>query len=479
MNMDTLPARHRRVPALAAVIFLSCIFLSCTLTRAQTDSSGDRDLRAAIDRIARQTLESTGVPSASIAVVKDGQIVYVQAYGNARLEPRVLARPEMRYSLGSVSKQFTATAILMLADQHKLSLDDRVSRFLPSLTRAKEVTIRQLLSHTSGYQDYWPQDYVPPFMLKDVTAEQILDRWARIKLDFDPGTKWQYSNTNFVIAGVIVEKAGGASLFHFLAEHVLRPLGMESVADVDKGALADPDATGYLRYGLGPPRVAPKEAKGWLFAAAELGMSAEDLAKWDLGMINQRLLLPSSYKEMQTEVRLKNGMGTQYGLGIAIKDEGGHRALEHGGEVSGFSTRNVIFPDDRAAVAVLTNQDSAAAAGIIAGKIAPLLFHDEQVIAKRQLQAREIFERLQAGAIDRSLFTANANSYFTEQALQDFAAGLSSLGPAVEFLQTGREDRGGMIYRSYKAKFSQKTLDIWIREMPDGKIEQYQVMVAP
>jgi len=112
----------------------------------------------------------------------------------------------MRYSIGSISKQFTATAMLLLQEENKLSLDDKVAKFIPDLTRANEVTIRQLLSHTSGYQDYWPQDYVPPFMLQAITANRILDLWAHKPLDFDPGTKWQYSNTNFVIAGMIVEK---------------------------------------------------------------------------------------------------------------------------------------------------------------------------------------------------------------------------------------------------------------------------------
>src|SRR3954468_10030537 len=167
------------------------------------------DERARVDEAVQTTLASSGVPSASVAIVKDGRIAYVQAYGDAKLEPRIAARPAMRYSIGSISKQFTATAILMLAEQGKLSLDDPVSRFVPGLTRGNEVTIRELLSHTSGYQDYWPQDYVPPFMLQPVDARKILDSWARKPLDFDPGTDWQYSNTNFVIAGLIVEKAGG------------------------------------------------------------------------------------------------------------------------------------------------------------------------------------------------------------------------------------------------------------------------------
>src|SRR5580692_2845586 len=311
-----------------AWIFLAVVFLSlscASFARTQANSPLSSEFRGQVDQIAKQALETTGVPSASVAIVKDGKIAYTHAYGDARLEPRVAAGPEMRYSIGSVSKQFTATAILMLAEEHKLSLDDPVSRFLPTLTRANEVTIRELLSHTSGYQDYWPQDYVPPFMLVPVTAGQIVEQWAQKPLDFDPGTRWQYSNTNFVIAGLIVEKVSGIPLMKFLHERILAPLGMNGVADNDNGPLGDSDAERYLRYGLGRERVAPKEGKGWLFAAAELAMRAQDLAEWDIGMMNQRLLKPASYQEMETEVRLKNGMGTHYGLGVEVRSEYGHR----------------------------------------------------------------------------------------------------------------------------------------------------------
>ncbi len=268
--------------------------------------------------------------------MKDGQITYLQAYGNGRLDPATPARPEMRYSIGSISKQFTATAILLLQEQGKLSLDDKVAKFIPNLTRANEVSIRQLLSHTSGYQDYWPQDYVPPFMLQPITADRILDLWARKPLDFDPGTRWQYSNTNFVIAGVIAEKASGMPLLDFLHRNIFDPLGMSSVTNTDQEKLGDSDATGYMRYALGPLRLSPKEGRGWLFAAGELAMTASDLAKWDLSIINQKVLKPSSYKEFETEVRLNNGAGTEYGLGVEVTMESGRRVLRHGGEVSGL-----------------------------------------------------------------------------------------------------------------------------------------------
>jgi len=453
-----------------------CLFilLATSLLQAQTPAPISAALREKIDAITKQALTNTGVPSASVAIVQGGAITYLQAYGDGRIEPHAPALPSMRYSIGSISKQFTAAAVLLLAEQGKLSLDDPVSRFVPNLSRGNEVTIRELLSHTSGYQDYWPQDYVPPFMLQAITADKILDQWARKPLDFDPGTDWQYSNTNFGIAGLIVEKASGKPLLQFLSEHVFTPLGMKSVMNIDQNRLTETDATGYLRYALGPPRLAPKEGKGWLFAAGELAMPAEDLAKWDISMINQSVLRPASYAQMEKEVVLKNGLGTRYGLGVDVRQESGQRAIEHGGEVSGFTAHNLVFPDAHIAVVVLVNEDSVDASGDIARKIAALLFREADA-GKQEDQSREIFAALQRGKINRALFTDNCNSYFTEQALKDFASSLGPLGSPMEFTQTYKQDRGGMTFRLFEVHFPQKTVEVWERIMPDGKIEQYQV----
>jgi D-alanyl-D-alanine carboxypeptidase len=458
--------------ALPCLVFFA--FISGLIAAAQTQLSSD--MREKIDKIAMDVLTKTDVPSASLALVKDGQIVYLHAYGDAKLEPRVAAKPEMRYSIGSISKQFTAAAVLLLEEQGKLSLNDTVAKYIPDLTRANEVTIRQLLSHTSGYQDYWPQDYVMPNMLQPTTAQKILDGWAKKPLDFEPGTKWQYSNTNFVIAGLIVEKVSGMPLLKFLQEKIFSPLGMKSVANTDQEKLGDTDPTGYMRYALGPLRPAPKEGKGWLFAAGELAMPAEDLAKWDMSIIEQKLMKPASYREFETETVLKDGLGTRYGLGVDVRSDFGHRMLSHGGEVSGFTAENMVFPDEKVAVAVLTNEDAVGASAEIARGIAPLLLEtsDAETPAKLE-QAKKIFDGLQHGTIDRSLFTDNANFYFSEQALKDFESGLAPLGPPEEFVQTRQGLRGGMTLRSYRVKFAEKTLNAWTYEMPDGKLEQYQV----
>jgi CubicO group peptidase (beta-lactamase class C family) len=459
-----------------AVVASICLLTLAPALRAQ--DSLPVELRAAIDQAAAEVLATTGAPSASIAVVRDGRIEYVRAYGLATLEPPAAATTEMRYSIGSISKQFTAAAMLLLAEDRKLSLDDNVAKWLPDLTRAHEVTLRQLLSMTSGYQDFWPQDYVMPPMLLPTTAQQIMNGWAKIPLDFEPGTKWQYSNTNYVIAGAIIERVSGMPLLEFLQKRVFGRLGMKSVVNTDEATLGPGDPMRYLRYAVGPPRPAPKEGRGWMFAAGELAMTAHDLALWDISTIDQTILKPASYKTMQANTLLTNGLATGYGLGVQVGASAGRRMVSHTGEVSGFTAANQIYPDDKAAIVVLTNLDATGASSQLAGRIATLLFRatspDNAAVAALT-QAKTIFDGLQHGRIDRALFTANANAYFTDGALADFASGLGPLGSPQEFEQANQSLRGGMVQRAFRIKCGAKTLRLTTFTMPDGKLEQYQI----
>ena len=440
--------------------------------------SRDAALARTVDSIASAVLEATGVPSASIAVVQHGRLAYANAYGKASLASNTAATPAMRYGIGSISKQFTAAAVLLLAEQGKLSLDDPVSKYVPGLTRGNEVTIRMLLSHTSGYQDFWPQDYLMFPMKENVTPRRIADRWGKQPLDFEPGARWQYSNTNYTLAGMVVEKASGMPFYSFVQTRILDPLGLTSARDFDASPRAA-DATGYIRYALGPLHPAPDAGPGWMWAAGMLAMTASDLARWDSTMIRQTLLEPASYREMEQEVRLTNGAGTGYGLGVDVTMSNGHFLVEHSGEVSGFTAENMIFPADSVAVVVLTNQDAAPAAGAIAQGIARVLFTGEDALtSRRTAQARAILEGLRRGTIDRSLLTEDASVYFSPEALRDFAASLAPLGELREFTQTAARPRGGMLLRSYRAVFPGRTLRVWTYETPDGKLEQFQVAPA-
>jgi D-alanyl-D-alanine carboxypeptidase len=444
--------------------------------QANAQSKLPVELQQKIDQVATEALAKFEEPSASIAIVKDGQVAYLHAYGSARLDPSTPARPEMRYSVGSITKQFTATAILLLQEQGKLSIDDTVGTFLPDLTQADKVTIRQLLSHTSGYQDFYAQDYMLPMILQPTTPLKTASLWARKPLDFESGTKWQYSNTNYVIAGLIVEKASGMPLLQFLREKVFAPLGMKGVVDIEEAKLDETDAAGYMRYALGPLRPAPKPGKGWAFGAGELAMTAEDLARWDISIMDQKLMKASSYRVFETEVLLKNGLGTGYGLGLFIGSQLGHRALSHSGGFSGYTAENTIFPDERIAVVVLTNQDNGDAVDAIATGIAPLVLTVNDPTAPEKLaEVRTIFEGLQHGTIDRSLFSDNANFYFSDQAVKDFASSLGPLGAPEEFAETRQELRGGMQLRVYSVKCPKMSLQVWTYEMPNGKLEEYLV----
>jgi CubicO group peptidase (beta-lactamase class C family) len=446
---------------------------------AQTLNTIDPALRTQVDRIAAQVLQATGVPSASIAVVQHGKLVYTHAYGDARIatsaSPAVPATPEMRYSIGSISKQFTAAAILLLQEQGKLSLDDPVGKYIPGLTRGDEVTIREILSHTSGYQDYWPEDYTMTTMNHPETAQEIIDTWGKKPLDFEPGTQWQYSNTNFVIAGRIVEVVSGENYWDFLSEHIFRPLGMKSVWNSDQQKLTQADATPYYRHALGPLRVAPKEGKGWMFAAGELAMTPHDLALWDESLLARSILKPESYNEMFTEVKLKDGKGTHYGLGVEVRERNGHRSIEHGGEVSGFVSDNEVLIDDGAAVVVLTNQDAINAAGTIARLAAPLVAG--YPLTAPEQQALDIYRGLQKGKVDRSLLAPNLSDYFTPEAIADYQTSLAPLGEPLSLRQVHTEQRGGMTFRAFEIVYPGRKLELTTYTYPDGKLEQY--LIAP
>jgi CubicO group peptidase (beta-lactamase class C family) len=430
-------------------------------------------LKARIDRIAEQLIALRGAPSASIAVVERGKLVYTRAYGLAHLDPPKAATPAMRYSIGSISKQFCATAILLLQEQGLLSLDDPVGKYVPGLRRGSEVTIREILSHTSGYQDYAPEDYPVRSQLGPVTPRQILDTWATKPLDFEPGTQWQYSNTNYVIAGLIVEKVTGEKLFAYLGKHIFRPLGMKSAWDSDEKELTRTDAAPYMRNALGPPRPVPNGGEGWMFATGELAMTPHDLALWDESILARSILSSESYRKMFTEVKLKDGQGTHYGLGVEVTERNGLRSIEHSGEVNGFVSDNEVLIDNSVAVAVTTNHMGGGAEQIAQLVAAVVAANPNQPPA--EAQARAIYIALQKGEIDRSLLAPNLNHYFSTQTVDDFKNSLAPLGVPPIFHMTRESLRGGMTFRDFEIVYPNKRLRLTTYTYPDGKLEQYLV----
>jgi D-alanyl-D-alanine carboxypeptidase len=462
----------------SARLVVALLALVSTGAVAQATNTLPAELATKVAAAVQQVIDRTHVPSASVGIVQNGHITYIAAFGQARLSPAMPASPDMHYAIGSISKQFTTACVLLLAEEGKLTLDDPVSKYFPELTRAGDVTIRNLLSHTSGYEDYAPQDYTIPAWTKPTNAQAVVHEWATKPLDFDPGTQYQYSNTNFNIVGLIVEKASGQPFWKFLSARVLTPLGLTRTIDLDTQH-DQLEPTGYFRNALGPLRPALMEAPGWYFADGEMAMPVGDLLTWDISLMNQTLLKPASYTAMETEMKLKNGQGAGYGLGVAVGVRDGHRVVAHGGEVGGFVASNTVFPDDKIAVVVLTNQEASSAASAIGRAISALLLPAASTgsdAAKAEAQAKDVLTGLQAGTIDRTLFTANANFFFDKTALGDFASSLGPLGAIKSLRQTGTSLRGGMTFRGFLVEFANGTrVTITTFTTTDGKLEQFLV----
>ena len=433
-----------------------------------------------IDQLVGDTLKDTGVPSAEVAIVRNGQLVLDKAYGKAN--ESLPARPDLPYQIASNSKQFTAMAVLLLRDDGKLSLDDPVSKYVAGITDGDRITIRQLLSHTSGLQDFWPQDYLFIDMTVPTTPQHIVDKWAKKPLDFAPGMRWQYSNTGYVVAGMIVEKVSGEPLLSFLNQRIFAPLGMHPLDQDDTNTATFP--AGYHRFALGPVRVAQPPARGWLYAAGELSMTTADLAKWDIARMNRSLIPARDWVEQETPVLRTDGRTNGYGLGVYNHYVRDRHVIDHGGEAVGFLTQNTIYPDTRDAIIVFTNADFSGATDTLTEGIEKIVLDSpEPALAgegDRLNDVRSVYNSLVGGHPDPAKFTANLNYYFNPTAIADYRTSLAPLGaPTSITINRSPRLRGGFVNRNYTIHYANgKDLNLVTYAEPGagGRWEQFMIM---
>jgi len=446
---------------------------------------------AAIDSAVARNLAQRGVPSASIAVVKDGRIVFTRAYGRRSVSPDRPADVAARYDIGSVGKQMTATALLMLVDQGKLSLDDPISRWLPELTAANRITVRQVLSHTAGYKGFFLSETMPIEATRPTTPQAVADRWGRQPLDYTPGADWQYSNTDYTIAALIVERITGRSLDDVLREAIFQPLGMTSAIPPSGKPLAPPDAQGLTRNALGPLRPTTVAAAGWVTGAGGEAMTAADLAKWDLGVLGRRLLKAETYAAQQTAVTLSNGRPAPYGLGVFVDEVAGHKRVFHAGANRGFLTENRIYPNDGAAVVVMVNADFGNAQADIADEIEHLVLNtpppakrdprrprpniDPAVRPQDVVLAHKLVAQLTKGALDRSLLGPDAKAYFSPTVLADYRQSLGHLGAPIAFERLQNGNFGGEEVSIYRLMWKDQWLVAILRRQPEGAVMSFKI----
>ncbi|MEY2411341.1 MAG: hypothetical protein QOF48_4011 [Verrucomicrobiota bacterium] len=432
----------------------------------------------AIDAYLASEARQSGRVGLSVVIVQDGKVVLSKGYGKRSLADGRPVEPDTLFAIGSVTKQFICAAIFLLAEEGKLSVKDAVSKYYPKLTHADDITILDLMNHVSGYPDYYPLDFLDRRMMAAIDPDELLRQYAGAKLDFDPGTRWSYSNTGYILLGRVIEKVSGESLGTFLAHRLFIPLGMDHT--FYELPPSDPRlAVGYNTFLLSKPEVVPAEAAGWLGGAGGIYSTPGDLAKWDLALMAGKVLKPESYRLMTSPRALADGKMTDYGCGLSIKTQGGRPVLSHNGAVSGFNTWNGMIPSTRSAVIVMCNLEGGY--GSIPGRIFSLLLKESSIVPAITGRAaapvaKVILEELQRGKVNRRLLGAEFNHYLTDEKIAAASQRLKPYGAPAKAEMLNAHERGGMEVSLTRLTFKKDALRVQMYRRPDGVIEQYFVL---
>ena len=332
---------------------------------------------AAFEKVLKESFVADK-PGAAVIVIKDGRTVFRKAVGMADMEMGVPLQPDMVFRLGSITKQFTAASILILAEEGKLSLQDRIEKHLPGYpTQGHVITVEHLLTHTSGIQSYTG---IPGWMtskiLAPMTVTELVDGFKKEPMQFAPGERWVYNNSAFVLLGAIIERVSGKTYETFVNERIFAPLGMSSSYYGSTEPIIPKRVPGYTEDG-GKVRNAGYLSMTQPYAAGSLSSTVDDLAKWDAALYTEKILKKASLEKAWTPFVLKSGERTKYGYGWGLGTLRGRRSIEHGGGIFGFSTYALRLPEERVYVAVLCNSDSPLTdPGFVAKKLAAIAIGD-------------------------------------------------------------------------------------------------------
>ncbi|GAB4458891.1 MAG: hypothetical protein OHK0029_20770 [Armatimonadaceae bacterium] len=429
-----------------------------------------------VDDLVREALKENDIPGAAVAVLRDGKVVKMAGYGLADVENRVSVTPDTVFQLGSVGKQFTAAAVLLLESDGKLSVYDTVSKYLPYAPAAwKEITVRNLLTHTSGIPDYTPL----VDLTRDQSAEETAKQVAAKPLDFAPGTKWDYSNTNYLLLGEIIEKASGKFYGDFLRERIFAPLEMTTARVNSDQDIIPRRASGYefTRNGTlkNQAYVAPQINT---YADGSLVMSVRDLAKWAAALEGEKLFTAAQKRTLWTPATLTDGTRTEYGYGWEVRRYNDRPVISHAGAWQGFVSYIARYPEDKLTVLVLLNRaDVRLPLGPqIAGVYVPALkpgaakpaavYQDPAVIGL----IREVITELASDQVKQERFTPDLWKLIQPEKKSPVVAVLKQLGPPREVeIQKVRRIGDEQNYQ-VEVRFRTQTVRCLIAIAPDNKI---------
>jgi CubicO group peptidase (beta-lactamase class C family) len=311
-----------------------------------------------VDDYIKGEMAARQIPGVALTIIQNGRTVKTAAYGLANIECNVPVKPETVFEIGSLTKQFTAAGILLLAQEGKLSVDDKISRHLKDVPDSwQKITVRHLLTHTSGLKSYTGLDGFE--LRRHLTQAQFIQGIAALPPEFQPGASWKYCNTGYNLLGFIIENASGKDYWDFMRERIFRPLGMNSTTNRLPSLIIPNRASGYEQtnhvlinrdYDLSD-----------VFAAGAIVSTTGDLARWNAALDCEDILSAKSKDQMWTPARLNDGKPAKYGFGWFIDSLAGHKNIGHSGSTSGFSASIQRFPDDKLAIIILTNTDESIA----------------------------------------------------------------------------------------------------------------------
>jgi CubicO group peptidase (beta-lactamase class C family) len=362
---------HKYSLRIAGLVVVAMPFFLPPRLSAQPDPAQE-----AASNYVREEMHRQHIPGLALLVSRGGKIVRAEGFGMANVELQVPVKPETVFQSGSVGKQFTATAVMMLVEEGKVGLDDPLTKYFPDAPATwKEVTVRQLLSHTGGFGDY-PEKFD---FRKDWTEAELLKLVEGIPLAYPPGTKWEYSNLGFLTLGILIHHVTGEFYGDFLQQRIFQPLGMQMARIISEADIVPNRAAGY--------RLVKGELKNQEWVAPMVNTTADgslyfsilDLAKWDAALYTEKLLKRSSFDQMWTPAKFKNGEPNKegYGFGWSTGVRHGHRLISHDGAWQGFKTSIERYVDDQLTVVVLANL-AEAKPGEIAKHVADIYLSDSK-----------------------------------------------------------------------------------------------------
>jgi CubicO group peptidase (beta-lactamase class C family) len=434
-----------------------------------------QDETAKVDAYVAAELQKQRIPGVSLAVVRDGKIVLAKGYGFANVEHQVPVKPETVFQSGSVGKQFTATAVMMLVEEGKIGLDDPISKYFTDAPEAwKKITVRHLLTHTSGTTDY-PNDFD---FRRDYTEDELLKRAEAVPVAFAPGERWSYSNLGYLTLGVLIGKVSGKFYGDFLQERVFKPLDMQTARIISEADIVPNRAAGYrLEKGTlkNQEWVSPSvntTADGALY------ITALDMAKWDAALYTERLLNKASLDQMWTPVKLNSGQTSPYGFGWGLGDIRGNRIVEHGGAWQGFKAHIARYVEKKLTVIVFANLSQAdpgkiahGVAGIYDAQLAPIpVAAIEDKEPKVTAFARDLVQKFADGTADPALFTPEARAAIFPDRAAQAAVFLKELGALRSIELVARTDREGHRVYRYRATFDAASLFVALTLTADDKV---------